>query len=364
MKVLFFISSMRGGGAERVMSILCNHLTNRGHEVFLATNTSIPFAYTLDENVKIIDLYKENHSTKNKLLYFLRLYQNIRSIIKTIRPDISVSFIWSLNVHVLIAKTGLSAPVITSEHSTFTRISSRYEYFVRICLNKLAKKVIVLTEKDANFIGNRLNRMVIPNPLSYTPTTSKKERRENILAVGSIDRWEGKGFDNLIRIWSNIHKQYPGWVLEIAGTGKSENFNYLKSLAQDLGVSSSVVFLGFQKEINLLMQNSSVFVLASKYEGFPMVLNEAMSQGCACASFDCNTGPAEIITHNKNGLLVENQNMDKMQQTLSRLLNDKTLREKLSKNAIKDVERFSPGLIVDKWEKVMTEVRRETLKLN
>lgn len=356
MKLLFCISSMRGGGAERVMSIICNKLIERGYDVYLATNMQLPILYDIDKKVNVLDIYVPR--TRNKIKNAYKYRKRIREVVKQINPDIIITFVWPLNVIVLLATLGLSIPVIASEHSTFDKKKSLYESFVRFYINRLADKVTVLTSFDYKYLGERLPRKtIIPNPVSYEISNDFSVREKNVLAVGNLNRWYIKGFDNLIRVWRDISPLYPDWTLDIAGNGNEASVNTLKKMAQDNNVLSTVRFIGFQKEIDSIMKKSSIFVLSSRYEGLPMVLAEAMSQGCACVSFDCKAGPAEIMTNNISGLLVKDQDLKDMKNSLINLINDEDLRNQLSIEGRKEVEKFNSEIIVDRWESIFLELK-------
>lgn len=351
MRLMFFISSLEGGGAERVMANLCNELVNRGHEVYLATSKQISFAYELDKRITVLELYPDSFSQINKIVRWVKFYIRIRSLVKEVKPDVIISFMYTLNVHIILATLRIKIPLVASEHTSFNISHNWFKYFSRFYINRLATRTVLLTEYDSSFIGNKLkNKIVIPNPLSFPIIEEIKKRRKNIIAAGSIDRWKGKGFDTLIRVWSKVAQKHPDWILEIAGNGSKESFNHLKSVVKEVNVDNTVVFLGFQKEMDTLLRSSSIFVLSSKFEGFGMVLIEAMSQGCACISFNCIAGPNEIITHNKSGLLVEDQNIEEMEIMLDQLIADADLRNRLCEGAVKEVERFTSKVIVDKWE--------------
>ena len=121
-------------------------------------------------------------------------------------------------------------------------------------------------------------------------------------------------------------------------------------------MNSQFELLGQVKDLDKKLRESSIFVLSSRYEGLPMVLLEAMSQGCTCISYDCKTGPREIISNNINGILVEDQNMDDMTLALSDLIENEDKRERLATEAIKSVDRFSVKNITDKWERLLVDV--------
>lgn len=360
MKLLFFISSLKGGGAERVLSTVCNELAKRGHEVYLATNLNAPVVYDLEKRIHTMQLFPEKHLERGTIKRYIIFYRRLKHIVKEVKPDVIVSFMSGLNVHVILSTLGLKIPIIASEHFTFDTKHSLFKYISRFHVNKLATKVVLLTQYDYDFLGTRLaNKVVIPNPMSYPVFMGRSVRKKNVLAAGSLDRWKHKGFDNLLKVWSKVSPHFPDWTLEIAGGGKEINLNYLKKMSEDLKVSQNVSFLGFQSDLKSVFQQTSVFILSSRHEGLPMVLIEAMSQGCACLSFDCVSGPREIINHGVSGMLVENQDLEQMEQALYSLLANEELRERFSENAINDTERFSTSKIVDRWEEILTEVKRK-----
>lgn len=358
MKLLFYIFTLRGGGAERVLSSIVNGLVDRGYEVHLAVDTRQPIEYTIDERVIIHSFFDADYVANNRIVYHWKFHKNLRNIATSVQPDVIISFMWGLNIHTLISTLGLSIPFICSEHFTFKKEKmSLYEYFIRFHMNCLANRVTILTQADYDFLGKRLkNKVVVPNPLSFPIIKKKVEKRDVILAAGSLDRWEHKGFDNLIKIWAGIALKYPSWTLEIAGAGSEANLAYLKELTTEHKVESKVKFIGFCSDIDKKMQESSIFILPSRREGFGMVLLEAMSQGSACISFDCNSGPREIISDGIDGILVEDQNLNEMKIALSNLIENKSLREKLAKNGLVKADQFSLDKILDKWESVFKEV--------
>lgn len=356
MRILLFISSMESGGAERVMAILCNKLAERNHEIYLATNTDRPFAYPLCSDVHIIPLYPSNYARRSRLFRFFALYSLIREIAKRVKPEVIISFMYTLNAKVLLATLGLGIPVVVSERTTFDIRQSWLARFRRLYVNRLAACVTVQTQYDYRYLGKRLPRKtVMPNPLDFPLRYDRTLKEKIVLTVGSVDRWEDKGFGILIEIWKGLVKEHPDWQLVIAGGGNEKNFECLKSVVERYGVTDSVRLLGFRKDVCELMYKSAVFVLASKYEGMPNCLLEAMSQGCACVSFDCVTGPAEMITEGYSGILVENQNVQKMAFALHKVMQDEELRNMLSEGALQDVTRYLPDNIIARWEVLLSE---------
>lgn len=359
MKLLFFISTMKGGGAERVMAVLTDELAKRGYDITLVVMSTYPSFYPLNEKIKLIQFNERDSSSfVNRVKYKLKSMRFIRSTIKDINPDVIISFMWSLNATVLISSLFLKIPIIASEHSTFDLKHTFKQKIQRFYINKLADKVTLLTEYDYNYIGDKLkNKYVLPNPLTFEPIPKYNKKREKyIIAAGNIYRYDVKGFDNLIKIWGEIAHKYPHWKLLIAGGGSEEYKTKLYNLANDQNVSNQFVLLGQVKNLDERFRESSIFVLSSRYEGFGMVLIEAMSQGCACISFDCKAGPREIINNNVDGILVEDQNMEAMIMALSDLIENEEKREKLACEAIKSVKRYDASNIASTWEMLFNEV--------
>jgi len=348
---------MTGGGAERVMSVLTNEFVRREHQVYLATNCDQPFAYSLHPAIQCISLYPRAYGQKSRLFRPFYLLKSIRSIAVNVHPDVIVSFMYDMTSYVLPAVWGLSIPVVASEHTTYDREMSLSDKIKRFYINDWAARVTILTWHDYHFLGKRLpGKVVLPNPLTFDIHLGLKEKRRNILAIGRLDGWYVKGFDNLIKIWAGIAHFYPDWKLEFVGEGSEQSRGYLTKLVKQYNIEESVRFLNFRKDIDKLMQESSVFVLSSRNEGFPMCLIEAMSQGMACVSFNCISGPDEIITPDVSGLLVPDQDLVEMRKALCRVIEGTEIREELSQNAIHEVERFSKEKIVSLWENLFKEV--------
>lgn len=364
MKLLFYTPLIRGGGAGRVISIICNELSERGHDVYLAFDTA-EISYELNNKITIIHLphktFFHHYTEIFKLIKDrIRIGKQIRKIAVDIKPDIIISFVEMFNAHVIISTLGLKIPVISSEHTTFDKKRSLYESFCRFYINKLASKVSILTKSDYFYLNKRLpNKVVIPNPLSFSIFEGKNKKKQNVLCVGRVNDWEIKGFDTIIKIWGNIAPTFPEWTLDIAGNGNETNFNYLKQLTKENNVENSVNFLGFRKDIDQLMRESSIFCLSSRREGFPMVLIEAMSQGCASVAFNCRTGPGEIITNGISGILVQDQDAAGMENALISVMINEDLRQKLTRGGKKEVKKFDVNLIVDKWEVLFKEVLKK-----
>ena len=339
------------------MSILCNHLAERGNEVYLATDTHTPFAYSLNDSVRLKPLYPVRFLEKSLFVRFFQLYASIREIAKDVRPDVIISFTYGINAKVLLATRGLRIPVIACERTTLNVRMSVINKIRRLYIARLANCLTVQTQYDYDYLGKRFQKKVVmPNPLEFPIRYAKEIKEKIVLTVGAVDRWEDKGFGGLIELWSKLGKKFPDWRLQIAGGGNEFNMGCLRNLIDKFQAQDSVQLLGYRNDVCGLMYRSSVFVLASRQEGMPNCLIEAMSQGCACLSFDCIAGPREIITDGISGLLVADQNWQEMEMKLASVLGSAEMRERLATNALKEVERFSVERIVDKWENIFKNV--------
>jgi glycosyltransferase involved in cell wall biosynthesis len=344
---------MRGGGAERVVSTLSNHLSKIGFDIsiLVVRGNSI---YTLSDSIRLFPLYNESEiksNVINKLIRRLDYLPKIIKLIKSIKPDILITVHgggWN-GLMVISAKI-LGIKVIAAEHISWTVGSHQWgRRFERKVVYLLADAVAVLTDADREYYAHYLPRVVkIPNPLSFNLLTEPSVREKTILAVGRLDSWKHKGFDTLLEVFSRFHTEFPDWRLQIAGTGAAGR-DYLGRMARDLKVDQRVDFLGFRSDIADVMKSSSIFVLSSRFEGFGMVLIEAMSQGCACISFDCPSGPADILQPDVDGFLVPDQDKAAMVEGLVHLIQNEQLRTSLGQAAVAKANQYRVEVIGGQW---------------
>ena len=204
---------------------------------------------------------------------------------------------------------------------------------------------VVLTQGNLKE-WNLKNLRVIPNPLSIIPTEGPSDREQIIIAVGKHSFQ--KGYDLLIDAWRRIAPKYPNWSLEIYGT-KHSNFS-IEPMVEKLNLQSSVHLFDPTKEIEGKFKKASIHVLSSRFEGFGMVITEAMACGIPSVSFDCPHGPSDIITDNHNGLLVQNGDTVALALALEKLMGNDGMRKKMGKNAKESVNRYRIENIAGQWE--------------
>lgn len=355
-KIYFVISSLTSGGAERVMTTLANELSAMGYEISIISKFHLPPFYELNDQVKLIYpkikiSYKNIYST---LIGRIKLYINLFYLIKVDRPDLLIPFSTTTNGAIIIIGKLLKIPTIASEHinykkdskSIFIKIIKRYVY-------PHANTLTVLTLRDLKeYYGKYMkNVIVMENPLSMSPLKSEiTDRGKTLLAIGDLERWHHKGFDNLLKIFLSVHQKYPEWKLHIAGGGDP---SFLKEHIVNHNLSDSIELLGPIKDVKSLLQKHSIFLLTSRYEGLPMVIMEAMSQGLPCIAYDCFTGPGELISNNKDSILIDDQNIEMFRNKLFELIDDEDLRKRLGKNAIETSKKYQSSIIAHKWHKLI-----------
>jgi len=376
MKVFIVCNRLCYGGAERVGVTIANGLFERGYEVYVVADLFMPVTYKLRPGIKVMTLYQKG---KGKYAKQLSSFKLLRSYLKQYHPDVVIGIMWLASLRALVAARGLHIPVISTVHDSFERPAcapmSRFEHFHKFVLNKLYNYVTVLTEADKKFIGSRLKHVtVMPNPLALTPVSFVADGRvvnpagertikePFILAAGRLDDWHYKGFDLLIKAWSLVDEKKDSegkyWHLKIAGKETSGSLDYLKGLCQQYHVESSVEFLGFRTDIAHLMQQASVFVLSSRYEGFGLVLIEAMSQGCACVAADYKGRQKEIIGDSYNGILCPTEDVHALAEKMQYLILQPEERMHIQRNAAERSKVFATERIIDRWDNYLQNIMR------
>lgn len=363
MKLVLVISSLGGGGAERVMTMLANAWVERGNEVTLVTLAPERMdRYPLDPAVRRIALDVAGNSAHVLAAIgnnVVRL-RALRRAIAASRPDAVISFIAESNVRVLIAAAGLRVPVIVSERTALNghhmrgvwRTLRRWSY-------PRASAIVAQTRRCATELESLARRRVdvIANPVSVESqrddvTAHERTGGHTLLAVGRLA--PEKGFDLLIEAFAQAAPRHPGWNLVILGEGPLRAGLARKIAEHDLGERISMP--GFDAHVRRAMRRADLFVLSSRYEGFPNALLEAMTEGLACVSFDCDAGPRELIDHRTNGWLVPAGDAHALADALDTLMGDAGLRARLGRRARDISSAYSLATILDQWNNLVTSV--------
>jgi hypothetical protein len=354
MKIFIVCSRLSYGGAERVGVMLANGLSV-SHSVYLISNTLEEPTYEVESSVQLLPLFS---SISSKIEKWASTLPNIRKYAKTYRPDVIIGVMETCSLVSKLATIGLGIPIIMTEHNAFERPKNtpltKWQIITKFYINKLYCCVTILTEADKEFIGLRLkNTVVMPNPLFLTPIIKSPVKDKIVLAAGRIDDWHCKGFDILLKAWGTIAKQYPDWTLEIAGDGRKVDLELLQNIVRKSEVENQVKFLGYQKNIVDRYKQSAIFVLSSRYEGFGLVLIEAMSQGCACVACDFKGRQREIIRNDSEGLVCVPNDVDALALAIKKMIDDDMYRQKVQKAAIERSKYYTMDKTIRRWENLL-----------
>lgn len=342
MKIFFVISSLTSGGAERVLTTLANYWTSKKMDVYIYTTSTQDVFYVLDENITLLS----TPLRKNPVVNFFHTLYNLHQAIKTIQPDIVISFMNRVNIFTLIASIGLKSPVIISERNYYDNLKIKHWKILRRLTFPISDGMVVLSHYDYEKYSFVTNKKIILNPLdTYALPSVKLEDKEKLLiAVGSLTKQ--KGFDMLIKALAGI--DLTNWKCYIIGEGPERTL--LTSLIQEYNLTEHVSLIGRKNNIYDYFTKASIFVLSSRYEGYPNVLAEAMAHGCSCVAFDCLTGPSEIISNGENGYLVEANNIQQLQETIDKVIASPNIRADFFETAVQIRETNCVERIAQEWE--------------
>jgi glycosyltransferase involved in cell wall biosynthesis len=349
--LILVISSLRGGGAERAISTLANHWVSQGIEVTLATLDRTPDFYRLDPRVKRVDLWYESGKTSiSRAFAIMHRVAAIRRLARSLRPDAILSFLTEANVLVAAAGCGLNTRVVVAErnHPQHAVVKQPYRLLRRVFYPR-ASAVVVQTQDIADWVTRhtRARRVtVIPNHVAVAPLVANASATR-VCFLGRLA--EQKAVGDLLHAFASIALEYPSWTLWIGGTGPLRTA--LESTARDLGIESKVTFLGPIVNTSEFLAGCSVFVLPSRYEGFPNALLEAMTTGLATIASD--RAGTSLVRDGHNGLLYPSGRKDLLAACLRRALSDEVLRARLGSAArlVQDDHRLSR--IAALWDNVL-----------
>lgn len=359
MKLLYITNGITGsGGLERVLSvkasILADDFAYQSHILTLNEMDKKLF-YSFSNNVQLHSISVSG----NPLQYFMQYKKGIQKIVDQIQPDIILVCDDGLKGFFLpklirtkakwIYERHVSKLIETKSGQGFVKsISTKGKWFLMDKLGSSFSKFIVLTDGNKKEWKTLNNLEVIPNPLSFYPDESSSLDQKTVICVGKISYQKGQ--DLLVKAWDIIRQKHPDWKLELYGTANEQFLN-----TENLN-KKGIQYFPPEKNILEKYMNSSIYVMSSRFEGFGMVLIEAMACGVPCVSFDCNYGPSDIIDHNVDGFLVENGNVKELANHILQLVNNENIRLAMGKRAKQNVKKFAPQVIAARWDELFKEV--------
>lgn len=362
MNLLIFIHSMHSGGAERVTANLASHWAKKGWQVTVVTLTSTAQDfYQLHSAVKRIalDVAGESDNALTAISKNLRRVRALRRVLKQVQPEIALAMMSTANILLALAAIGLKGMVTVGSERTYPPrmpLGRAWEA-LRSHLYGHLHAMVALTEESATWLRQNTrarNIPVIPNAVSlplpiqppHLPIPELASGQYTLLAVGRLS--EEKGFARLIAAFQGLANDFPEWQLVILGDGPDRSA--LQAQIAFAGLESCISLPGRAGNVGQWYASADLYVMSSRFEGFPNTLVEAMAHGLPVVSFDCDTGPRDIIRHEVDGLLVPSGDVDELKAALRRLMSDEALRQKFGAKAADVRERFSNRNIMSEWE--------------
>ena len=441
-RITFVVSSLRGGGMERVVSVMANYWARQGRQVTIITlnHGDKPVSYELHPNVQHLRLIRTQktlrieifyqwlfqhiiavsprwpkrllpyawiifnapgknylkvkkslqrivakideyltaaiYSDSNRLFYRVlskiaefvpnkfyierALIRDIKKTLQSTQPQAIIAFGTTTNIRVIRAAHAWTIPVVVSERTSPLRPLPGIKLIslVRKCFYPRASCVVVQTREAGNFFSSQLGSKVkvITNPVLSRKNQGQtsdnpfpKRNFKKLVAMGRLDHV--KGFDMLIGAFALVSESHPSWSLEIWGEGPLRT--HLEAIVDQLGLTRCVRLPGFSTEPAVVFSRADIFVMSSRYEGFPNALCEAMACGLPAVSFDFPSSAREIIRNRVDGIIVPREDISALAEAIDILMADDEFRHRLAQRAPEVAERFSINNVMNKWEQLL-----------
>ena len=352
--ILFIISDLDRGGAQRVLTKIANHISKKFKVRILTLHRQKKLNFYISPKIEIIKLnFVIRSELHKKIVDYFKLINIIRGKLKIYQPNRIISFINTTNIITIISSFGFHSRLIISERNDLHHQYLPFFWkFLRYFTYKLPK---IISANSKNCI-NQLNEFVenkklfyLPNPVIF-PANIKKVKNKVILAVGRLTYQ--KGFDILIKAFKKSEVYKYGWKLEIYGDGHEKL--KLKRLIKNLNLTKFADINNHNKAIEKIYSKSTIFILSSRFEGTPNVLLEAISFKVPCIISDNVKSAFEFLEHNKSCIKFKNENIMELSNSITLLSRENLIRKKISEKAYKILRKnFSSKKVFKVWEKVL-----------
>lgn len=370
MKIYYIYTALvTKGGADRVIVEKANWLAEHGHEIAIITDTQMGRepVFPLSPKVRLIDLAVDfsqeyGHGFLVRIWMYYKLMRQYRKMVADVlmkdRPDIVISTLGRDISFITKIKDG--SKKIGEAHTTkhfirnfhlleqrnviFMYLTKFFRWHMDRQVNRL-DALVVLTSQDEHDWGDKIPIYVIPNSFPFYPDKPSLCENKQAIIVGRYN--SAKGYNYLIDAWKIVYQKHPDWIINIFGSGEYKD--RVRKQIQDHGLQDVVIM---NNPIDHIMEEylkSSIYVMSSVFEGFAMVLLEAMSCGLPCVSFDCPYGPRNVITDGVDGILVEYLNSQALADNICKLIENEELRKRMGNNGRRNVLRFSREMIMPQW---------------
>lgn len=381
MKIAYIYTALTSiGGVDRILSTKANYFAEVcGYEIYIITDSQnglAPF-FPLSPKIKHIDLetnfdlqYRHNLLVRTFYYFFLmkKYKTRLTKTLKRIKPDFvlttlgrDMDFLPQIkDGSIKIGESHIAKPFTRNFHLMEQR-GFPYRQIAHYWRRKQEKAVkrldalVVLTQYDAESWKAVKTAEVIPNPSPFTPELFSTCQSKRIISVGRLS--EQKGYDMLIEAWQTVSEKHPDWKLYIYGDGELKTG--LKQSVRNKHLEESLLICDPTHDIAKKYAESSIYVMSSRFEGFGLVLIEAMACGVPCISFDCPYGPSDIIRNNEDGLLIENGNIEKLAEGIIYMIEHEDIRQRMGEKARINSQRYALEQIINQWINLFDKLKKE-----
>lgn len=354
MRVLFINNCLSGGGSERAMALLANYFVTKGIDASMMLLNDYPKVYQIDNRIKLIECYCPK--SKNKIVQHVNRIRTIHKELKKIDAEIIITFMWNINMDVILANINCNKLIIASERCDPHHETKKLMGFALHFILPFADYTVFQTPLVKTYYPKRVQKksIVIPNAISNNiPYVDWESKNKIIIAVGRLA--EQKNYFMLLDAFELFHRKYSDYKLVIYGEGPLRNL--IKQQIKAKGLTDSIEMPGYVKDVNDKMKQASIYVNCSNFEGISNAMLEALAMGLPCICTDCPVGGAAMIIKNKeNGILIPVGDAFALAESLESIVEDSNFALKLSNEAKKIRNRYSMEVIGKKWINLCNEV--------
>ena len=367
------------GGMERVLTLKANYFADvLGYDItiILTEGEGQPYFYPLSDRINVINLNIGfealwNQPIFKKIFIYLKKQRQYKKALKAallqIRPDITVSMLrreinflnsipdGSKKIGEIHINRAHYRTFEEGDSNIFKSLLSFYWKHTLVHHLRQLDSFVALTKKDQEAWAELDNVVVIPNPVSFPSVKLSQQTEKRVIAVGRY--CHEKGYDHLLKIWSEVQRRCPDWRLDVFGDGDRTAF---ERLLDDYQIDRSRCALnGRVSDVQSEFAYSSLAVCSSRFEGFGLAIVEAMACGLPVVSFDCPWGPRSIIADGEDGILVENGNLEQFEAAMVKLMQEADVRTEMGKRAAVNVQRFSMEAVARQWKDLFDSLQQK-----
>lgn len=359
MHIGFFSGDItRSGGTENVSVMIANEFSQKtDYEISfisLFEERDTPF-FSIDSAIQRFRLYP---TATHGIQHYFDTCKRLRNIVVTQHIDVLIDIDCILDMYSLPLNKKTGVKVVSWEHFNYLQNPDvPYRKLTRRWAASSADAIVTLTETDKKLYQSNLKLkcpiVAIPNPMEMPDNPALYDADSHLILSSGRLTYQ-KGFDLLIEVAVKVLPNHPDWTWMILGEG--EDHPMLEQKISDMHLDGQLVFKGRVDDVDSYYRQSAMFVMTSRFEGLPMVLLEAKAHRLPLVSFDCLTGPAEIIEDGVNGTLVPPENIDSMAAAVNELIENQAKRVEYSAMSASNVSRYEINTIIAQWKSLLKKV--------